>query len=454
MSGDRHELIAAATAGQVSDPVRTVGNMSEDFRWGYIISLYCVYIAILWIGELVHAHWASSLGAALFLAGLYGKYWRFLFNLKPGLMLFCVVLCIVLPLIPVISFDEKMMGNAYQELIKYFALNFLILLGMSLPLTPLTRAKRAWVLYGMILAFLLSGWIVAPVRVAAAPVAYAVDERVKGFLVNGNSFALMAMVLLFLVDEKRSGRLIWTMNQVLVLFLVYLSHTSGALLAYLVGMIYRFLFGSSRFPVLARWATVSAGLVLAVTIFVSIPPHTFKAVDATTAKIKLAYNNIDLVLTAKPIDFYEFIQKNGEDVTSGLWRLYHWNLIIQKFSDFPVENILFGYGIGTMESVFYLKAHNDYLRFLFQTGLVGLLLNLIVWGTLYRRMDVSYRWVVIMIAFFCISENNYDNFPAMSMLALYMVGASRKTGEKLPNPVPAYYDNGLTHAAAAPAVQR
>jgi O-antigen ligase len=328
-----------------------------------------------------------------------------------------------------------MMARAYQELIKYGALNFVILLGMSLPLTPLTRARRAWVMYIMILAFLLSGYLWAPIQFSASAMS-TTEERVKGFLVNGNTFALTAMLLLFFGDENRTGRLIKVLNQALVLFLIYLSHTSGALLGYLAGMLYRFIFGKSRFPVIVRWAAVAAGLILAAAIFVSIPPKTFKVVDATTMKIKIASDNIDRVLSDKPIDFYGFIEKNGQDVTSAVWRLYHWNLILNKFRDSSLDKILFGYGIGTMESLFYLKAHNDYLRFLFQTGMIGLLLNLLVWGTLYRRMEVSYRWVAVMIAVFCISENNYDNFPAMSLLAFYMLGARRRGQDKLPNPNP------------------
>lgn len=89
-----------------------------------------------------------------------------------------------------------------------------------------------------------------------------------------------------------------------------------------------------------------------------------------------------------------------------------------------------------MDSVFGLKAHNDYLRFLFQTGLFGLLFNLLLWRMLYRRMEVKYRWVVVMIAVFCLSENNYDSFPAMSMLAFYMMGARRREADEMPLTVP------------------
>jgi hypothetical protein len=41
-------------------------------------------------------------------------------------------------------------------------------------------------------------------------------------------------------------------------------------------------------------------------------------------------------------------------------------------------------------------------------------------------MDIKYRWVVLMIAVFSFTENNYDHFPAMSLLAFYMIGSNKQ----------------------------
>ncbi|MGD1076413.1 MAG: hypothetical protein ABR903_10120, partial [Thermodesulfovibrionales bacterium] len=311
------ELPSAITGFRESDSVQPTTDGETDFRWEPVIYFYCLYIGIMWIGDIFDATWTSSLGAALFLVCLYAKYWRFLFNLKPNLMLFGVILCIALPLIPLASFDEKMLSMAYQELIKYYALNFVILIGMSLPLTPLTRARRAWLLYLLILVFLLSGWLLAPVR-TSVPDLYTTETRVKGLLANGNTFALTAMILLLLVNEDRSGKLIKGATQAVVLFLIYISHTSGALLAYLVGILYRFIYGDGRLPMIARWAAVVTGMVLAVTIFVSIPPNTFKRLDSTTEKIQVTWDNVNRVLSGRAIDYYGIIERKGQDVTSGV----------------------------------------------------------------------------------------------------------------------------------------
>jgi O-antigen ligase len=312
----------------------------------------------------------------LFLVFFYVKYWRFLFKLKADLLMLCIILCLVLPLIPVISFDETMIIKAYQELIKYYALYFIILVGLSLPLTPLTQARRTWLLYSVILTFLLTGWLSAPLQVSA-PDMYTTSTRVKGYLVNGNVFALVAMVLLFLVDQDRTGKLVNGMNHAVILFLIYLSHTSGAILGYAVGMLYRFIYGNRRF-LIVRGMAVAVGIILAAIIFVSIPPNTFKVVDDTTEKLNIAFDYIDRVRANNVIDFYGIIERKGRDVTSAVWRLYYWNNILKKFWDSSLDKILFGYGIGTMETVLGAKAHNDYLRFLFQTGLIGLVLNMTI----------------------------------------------------------------------------
>ncbi len=407
--------------------INTIDDLSTaDFRWEPVIYLYCLYIVVIVVGELAGLQVASSIGAAMFLLCLFVLYWHYLFNLKPGLILFSILLCLVLTVIPIVSLDEKVMQKAYQELVKYYALNCVILMGLAMPLTPLARSRRAWLLYFTILVFLLSGWLMRPQHVSATDLLKPV-MGVKGFLANGNNFAFTAMMLLFLVDYGRLGKIVGGLHLALVVFLIYLSHTSGALLSFLIGIMYRFIDRKSGIPIIAKWTLVMACIGLSIFIFVSIPPKTLEVVDATNAKVTLAVNNISRVFSDKPIDFYEMIQENGQDVTSGVWRLYHWNRILHVFRNSNLVEILFGHGIGTIDSVFGIEAHNDYIRFLFQTGLTGLLLSLFVWVMLFHRMEEQYRWVAVMIACYCMTENNYDNFLAMSLLAFCMMGVGGKS---------------------------
>jgi O-antigen ligase len=409
-----------------------INRYAGDFRWEPIIYLYCLYIGIIVAGDLAGLHGASSLGAAMFLVCLFVLYWRYLLNIKLSLIFFAILLSIACSMIPLVSLDENTMQKAYQGLIKYYALDCVLLVGLALPLTPLARARRIKLLYFTILVFLISGWLLMPHHVSTPDMVKPV-MGVQGFLANGNNFALTAMLLLFLVDEKRSEKIYFSLHVALVLFLIYLSHTSGAILGFLVGMFYRFIYRQSKIPIMARWTVIAACIGLTIIIFVSLPPNTLEAVDTTNAKVKLAVNNINRVLSGNKIDFYDMIQKNGHDVTSGVWRLYHWNRILHKVQNSSLDEVLFGHGIGTIESMYGIEAHNDYIRFIFQTGIIGFLLTLFIWAALYRRMEEQYRWIVVMIACYCISENNYDNFVAMSLLALCMIGAKQRNRDKSPH---------------------
>jgi O-antigen ligase len=60
---------------------------------------------------------------------------------------------------------------------------------------------------------------------------------------------------------------------------------------------------------------------------------------------------------------------DSADANSFNWRIAQWTFLLQSWSNHP----LFGHGLGTAleVSVFKKEAHNDYIRFLVETGLVG-----------------------------------------------------------------------------------
>ena len=387
---------------------------ATDFRWNLIIYLYTMYIGVLLVGGFIGIY-TGAYGAALFLLFLYGRYWQYLLRTKPEILTFCIILCLFIPLIPIISYDQKTLTTTLQDLIKYLALHMVILLGISLPLTPLSRAKKTSILYFTILAFLIIGCLWTIAQGHRSP-------RMQGFLPNPNGFALTAMMLLLLTNHETPRSFIRWTSHIVVITLIFLSRTSGALLGYLAGFLYLNIFVKKKNRLISIVLLI-VSLSLIVALFAAMPKGTVQPVDATLGKLEIANKNMDRVLSGKKIIFYDIIERQGADNTSGLWRLYQWHRILTLFVQSSADKILFGNGVGTTDLVFKLKAHNDYLRILFETGLIGLILNLSVWFILYRRMAIQYRWLVIMIAVFCFTENNYDHFPAMSLLVFYMIGA-------------------------------
>lgn len=308
-----------------------------------------------------------------------------------------------------------------QELIKYIALHIVILFGISLPLTPLNHSKKAWILYTTILIFLVIGcfW--------NSNHGYN-DPRMKGFLPNPNTFAFTAMMLLLLTNSESSRSSAMRAGHFVVIALLFLSRTSGALIGYFVGFIHLNLYAKKR-NLIQRSILLSVSISLVIVLFIALPNGRLEVIDTTKEKIAIVEKNYSRVLSGNQINFYSIVERQGVDNTSGLWRLYQWHRILTFFFCSSLDKIMFGYGIGTTDILFKQKPHNDYIRILFETGIIGLILNLIVWGVLYRRMVVEYRWIVIAIAVFCFTENNYDHFPAMSLLALYMISTGK------PNPV-------------------
>lgn len=232
----------------------------------------------------------------------------------------------------------------------------------------------------------------------------------------------MAIMLLFLTNNEATRSVTNRTSHIIVISLILLSRTSGALLGYLAGFLHSKVLETKKYR-LIRVTILLIAIFLIIALFAAIPRNTIEPIDKALKKIEAAEKNVNRILSGNKIDYYAMIESAGEDNTSGVWRLNQWNSILTLFVHSSLDKIFFGYGIGATRIFFMADAHNDYLRILFETGLVGLILNMTIWIILYRRMPLKFRSIVIMIAVFCITENNYDNFPAMSLLVFYMIGA-------------------------------
>jgi O-antigen ligase len=77
------------------------------------------------------------------------------------------------------------------------------------------------------------------------------------------------------------------------------------------------------------------------------------------------------------------------DGNSFSWRIAQWSYLIKAWEHSP----LFGYGLGTTEILtpFRNGAHNDFIRALAETGLVGLFMFLVLWTALFVRIADVWR---------------------------------------------------------------
>lgn len=103
---------------------------------------------------------------------------------------------------------------------------------------------------------------------------------------------------------------------------------------------------------------------------------------------------------------------------SFFFRLKHWQELWQAYVGGGFGQLLFGLGVGA--SVYHtdigLVPHNDYLRFLIETGPFGFagfaLLTLYLVARIGRQV---YVMSTVAVAFFFLSDNLITNFPAMAM---------------------------------------
>lgn len=102
---------------------------------------------------------------------------------------------------------------------------------------------------------------------------------------------------------------------------------------------------------------------------------------------------------------------------SFVFRLKHWVDMLAVWSAADVYHWLFGFGVGSAvrESELRLLPHNDYLRLLFEFGLVTLVAFVAMLALVFVRLGRSWETVPLLaVAIYLFSENLVTNYTAMA----------------------------------------
>jgi len=336
---------------------------------------------------------------------------------KSVLLVFCIMLLSIFATL----YDPT--NTVFHNLFKHVAVCILYIFIFSMGLAPIYSTPFRMIFVLVLLFMGIVSFIVPNVSET--------DDvmRMSGFFVNANNFSLTMMTLLFLINEEKDSRAKKiSIHAILVLFLL-LSGTSGAILAYLGAMLFKYfvlLKSSHRYR--NKWILVSIGIALVLlgcmlttNLFMDVP-----IAKRIVTQLSLVWHELPLAASGYELDYGKLSSMYGTSDCSGIWRISHWRTCVNVIADANIVQLICGYGIGASSLLLYKVPHNDFLRVLMEQGIIGLTLYIAFFLTVFRRINWRYRYCIIAIALYCFSENNMDNLLFMTIFAFFLASAQGK----------------------------
>ena len=254
--------------------------------------------------------------------------------------------------------------------------------------------------------------------------------RMSGIFVNANMFSLSMMTLLFLIDEEKDSRAKKLSIHMILILILLLSGTGGAILAYAGAMTFKYLLllkSTRRYR--NKWALLPFGIALLVLgclltthLFMDVP-----IVKRIVTQLYMVWHELPLAASGYELDYGHLNRMYGTNDCSGIWRISHWRTCVDVVADANIVQLLCGHGIASSTLLLYNDPHNDYLRVLIEQGIIGLSLYIAFFLTMFRRIDSRYWYCIVMIAIYCFSENNMENLVFMSLFVFFLASAQKKT---------------------------
>lgn len=332
-----------------------------------------------------------------------------------------LVLCILLLAIFTTLRDPTQ--TVFHNLFKHAVICILYILVFSMELRPIYSTPFRTV---FVLALFFMGLVSLTV-----PEAGEVDDvrRMAGFFVNANNLSLTMMTLLFLIDERRDSRAKKAFFHAVVILFLILSGTSGAILAYLGAMLFKCLTfarsvgrpQSKLILVLMIIALIVVGCLLPARLYTDVP-----LAKRIVAQLSLVWQEFPLAASGHELDYGRLSEVYGTGDCSGIWRISHWRACIGVVARANMFQLLCGHGVGASSLLLYKLPHNDYLRVLIEQGILGLVLSLLFFLIVFRRIDRQYGYCIVAVALYCFTENNMDNLLFMSIFVFFLASAQTK----------------------------
>ncbi len=379
-----------------------------EILWGWIGWAFVAYWALFASSALTRRQDLNAVGGVLVLTVLGWAVIERLWVKVDAVVLACLA-AMLLPLVHVFAGDGL---QDHEAIFKWESLCAVMAMSRLLRLPPVSSSKLRWLLAVPVLIILV-------LSIALPPGAAGDAGRRAGLFANPNNLALIPFLLLFLIDERRDRLSVRLGVHAIVIAVLVFSGTSGALIAYAIGMAIHMRDRVSPSLRLLALTIVVVGVSVAAA-WIAVEGDELLPETRLTKQLTVMGSDFQIVLQGGQIPYYEQERTLGTGATSAIWRLDHWRHTVVTYLDGTPAQQLFGFGIGSATPRLGKLPHNEYLRILFEQGIAGFILFLFAWRLIIVTAPASVRYIGLIVAIYSFSENNLDNFPFMALLILFL----------------------------------
>lgn len=392
-------------------PVRNVWQQrsaSGQTIWSWLTWAFAAYWALFVAGAFLHQKPLNAVGGVLALGVMVvGVLLERLWVRMDGVVVASLAAAACLPLLQVVFTTAP----DPESLFKHLSLCLAIAAARLLQLPVVFESKIRWHLLVQVLVILL---ISATIYKGTS---WDGGTRHSGLFGNPNNLALIPFLLLFFINAAKDKWYLRVAAHGVVVAILGFSGTSGAVVAYLIGLLVHL-----RSMVSKRVGTAVFGIAavvgLAAVTFLSLGGLRLLPESRLVNQISVMGDQMQNVANGSNIAYYDQEKVLGSGSGSALWRVEHWKQTLAIYFDGTPAQQIFGFGIGGAVRIMGILPHNEYLRILFEQGIVGLSLFLFAWGRMILTAPPEVRYIGLIAAIYSFSENNLDNFPFMSLFIL------------------------------------
>lgn len=304
--------------------------------------------------------------------------------------------------------------------IKFLTICLLYVLVFSWDYSPIyDNDKRAYLMAAVLIVLIVS--VVSGRKFEQPGVV-----RPSGMFVNPNNLALMALALPMFINEGKDGLAAKAAIHLLVIIILVLTETSGALVAYLASWAYR-----ARGKIFRARSLLAALSALAAAPLYAGRLMRLQAVKKVVAQAAVLSVYLPAGRVTERINYARIMSRYGAASLSGIWRVRQALRALRVIGKGGPVHLLLGNGIGSSAYLLGSLPHNEYLRILIEQGVLGLALAAWLFFTVARRLDSRYTYILLMFGLFCFTENNMDNLLFMSIFIFFIATAQMKVaGQK------------------------